>query len=29
MIPWSEFGCGGWYARLNLQDDPAESAVRR
>ena len=29
MIPWSEFGCGGWYERLKLKTDPAEAAVRR
>jgi hypothetical protein len=23
MIPWSEFGCGGWYARLNLNKIPS------
>jgi hypothetical protein len=22
MIPWSEFGCGGWYERLNLKTIP-------
>ena len=22
MIPWSEFGCGGWYDRLNLRTIP-------
>ena len=22
MIPWSEFGCGGWYERLNLKRIP-------
>jgi hypothetical protein len=22
MIPWSEFGCGGWYERLKLKTIP-------